>query len=171
MTQIRIPRSPTAHAAIARLRAHADRIMARDPDEIIEDRYLQRWHAFKTLMLSEYIHLYVGSDPTPWLHDHPWPSLSICLRGVLREVRDGPGGDGGSITIRPGTVALRPPRFAHRLELLSGPAITIFLAGPRLRHWGWHHQQGWIHWRRVSRRHPDGITRLLLDPPTGPPPP
>ena len=165
MTEFSVPRSPAGHAAMTRLLARAERIMQRDPDEIIEDRYLVRWHTVRTVFFAEYIHLYVGSDPTLWLHDHPWPSASLCLRGVLREVRDGPGGDGRSVTIRPGTIALRCPRHSHRFDLLAGPAVTVFYAGHRLRHWGWHHEDGWRHWRKVSRVGPDGITRAFLNPP------
>ena len=164
--QLTIPRSRSGHAAIAHMLARAERIMARDPDEIIGECYMHRWHSFKSGLVSEYIHLYLDSDPTLWLHDHPWPSLSVCLRGVLREIREGPGGDGRNITIRPGTLALRPPRAAHRLELLSGPAITLFLAGPRMRHWGWHTDSGWRHWRQSTRVGADGVTRVLLKPPS-----
>ena len=167
VTRFAMPRSRSGHAAMARLLARAERIMERDPDEVIGERYMRRWHSVKTLFFAEYIHLYLGSDPTLWLHDHPWPSASICLRGVLREVRDGPGGDGRSVTIRPGTVALRPPQHAHRLELLTGPAVTAFYAGPRLRHWGWHLDTGWRHWAGVSRVGEDGVTRVFLDPPDG----
>ena len=165
MTQLFIPRSRSAQATIARLLTRAERIMEREPDEIIGERYMHRWHSFKTRFLSEYIHLYLGSDPTLWLHDHPWPSLSICLRGVMREIRDGPGGDGQTVTIRQGTMTLRPPRVAHRLALVSGPAITLFCAGPRLREWGWHTDTGWVHWRNVSRVGADGVTRVFLRPP------
>lgn len=171
MTELSIPRSPSGHAAIARLLARAERIMAREPDEIIGERYMQRWHSVKTPFFSEYIHLYVGSDPTLWLHDHPWPSASLCLRGVLREIRQGPGGDGRSITIRPGTIALRSPGFSHRLELLTGPAITAFYTGPRVRQWGWHLEEGWRHWRQVSRVGQDGVTRVHLKPPRRTTPP
>ena len=165
MTGTSIHRSAYGRAAMASLLARAERIMERDPDEIIGERYMRRWHCLKTPLFAEYVHLYIGSDPSPWLHDHPWPSFSLCLRGVLREIREGPGGDGRSLTIRPGTVALRSPRHAHRLELLAGPAVTAFYAGPRLRHWGWHLNDGWRHWRTLSRVDPDGVTRMHLDPP------
>lgn len=165
MTEFAIPRNAAARAAIARLLSRAELIMEREPDETFGDRYMLRWHLLRTAFLSEYLHLYVGSDPTPWLHDHPWPSLSLCLRGALREVREGPGGDGRRTTIRPGTVALRSPGSAHRIELLAGPAITLFVAGPRIRRWGWHAADGWRHWRTAQRVGADGVTRAVFDPP------
>ena len=165
MNQLSIPRSRSGHATLARLRARAQRIMEREPDEIIGERYMQRWHSFKSALFSEYIHLYLGSDPTPWLHDHPWPSISICLRGLLREIREGPGGDGESVTIRAGAVSLRSARFAHRLELLTGPAVTLFIAGPRLRRWGFHHDTAWVHWRDATRIDGRGVAHVVLPPP------
>ena len=165
MTLLSIPRSPSGHAALARLLNRAERIMDREPDEIIGERYMQRWHSFKSRLVSEYVHLYLGSDPTLWLHDHPWPSISICLRGVLREIRNGPGGEGKDITIRPGSVSVRSARFAHRLELLTGPAITLFVAGPRLRRWGFHHDTRWVHWTDATRVDARGVAHVHLPPP------
>lgn len=165
MTELSILHYAAGRATIARLLARAERIMDREPDEIIEDRYLLRWHSVKTSLFSEYIHLYIGSDPTQWLHDHPWPSASLCLHGVLREVRDTSGRHRRSVTITPGTIALRTARHSHRLELLTGLAITAFYAGPRLRRWGWHLEDGWRHWREVSRMEQDGVTRVFLKPP------
>ena len=171
MTAPSMHTSRLRRAAIGLLLARAERIMARDPDEIIGDRYMRRWHSVRSALFSEYIHLYLGSDPTPFLHDHPWPSASICLRGTLREIRDGPGGEGATVTISPGTVSLRSARFAHRLELLSGPAVTLFLAGPRIRPWGWHLDDGWRHWQSMSGIGRDGVTRVDLDPPDDRSPP
>ncbi len=165
MTEISLEQLPYCRAAMARLLANAECIIQRDPNEIIGDRYLKRWHCFRSPLASQYVHLYLGSDPTPWLHDHPWPSASLCLRGVLRENRARPGDDPRTTIIRPGTLSLRSARLAHRLELVSGPALTIFLAGPRIRQWGWHLDHGWRHWRTASRVHPDGVTRVHLPPP------
>ena len=164
MTEFTLPGNAATRAALARLLDRADRIMERDPDEVIGDRYMQRWHLHRGRLSSLYLHLYLGSDPTPWLHDHPWPSLSLCLRGVLREIRKSPRGDPLAATVRPGTVSFRPPRFAHRLELVAEPAITLFLAGPRLRQWGWHHPAGWTHWKTAQRIGEDGVIRVHLPP-------
>lgn len=151
-------------AALRRLHAHAERAMSGPPDEIIGDAYLRRWHRAKHPLLSCYVHLYVGDDPQPWTHDHPWPSLSLCLRGTLHEhARDRRGRPRGT-TIAPGTLACRGARFAHRLELTSSIALTLFLAGPRVREWGWHLPRGWVPWHEISGVDPDGVTRVRIPP-------
>lgn len=143
-----------------RLRVRADRAMTGPPDEIIEDRYLRRWHFLRGPALSLYLHLYVGGDPCAWPHDHPWPSLSLCLRGILAETGERRDGSRRTAKIYPGTLAFRPARFSHRLDLVSGPAVTLFLAGPRLRRWGWHLPGGWRPWHEVSGVDADGVTRM-----------
>jgi hypothetical protein len=42
----------------------------------------------------------------------------------------------------------RGPDFSHRLELINGhPAETLFITGPKVRDWGFHCPNGWVHWR------------------------
>ena len=152
--------SPLLGRALAhRLHAHAEQAMSRTPDEIIADDYLRRWHLAKGRACSYYVHLYLGDDPAPWLHDHPWPSLSLCLRGILHEHGVDRRGRRTRTEITPGTLAWRPASFAHRLDLVSSRAITLFLAGPRVREWGWNLPEGWRPWHEVSGVDPDGVTR------------
>ena len=160
MNAFSIPRSRAGHAFLSVLTDHAERIMQRPPDEIIGDRYMRRWHAVRTPIFCEYIHLYVGDDPIECLHDHPWPSASICLRGALQETTSIAGDTCELSRITPGTVSVRSARFSHRLQLVTGPAVTLFLTGPRIRDWGWHLPTGWRHWKEVSRVDPDGVTRV-----------
>ena len=140
--------------------ARANDTMTRPPDEIIEDRYLRRWHSHRAPAASFYIHLYVGSDPCEWLHDHPWPSISLCLQGILLETSEATGAKKRTAKISRGTLAYRSARFRHRLDLVSGPAVTLLLAGPRLRKWGWHLRGGRRPWHEVSGVDTDGITRM-----------
>ncbi len=150
--------------ALDRLCLRAHQAMTRPPDEIIEDRYLRRWHSLRSTALSLYVHLYVGSDPCAWTHDHPWPSLSLCLRGILIETAELADRRKQTSRISRGTLAFRPPRFAHRLDLVSGPAVTLFLAGPRLREWGWQLPGGWRAGHEVSGVDEDGVTRMRIAP-------
>ena len=145
--------------ALRHLQRRVDQSMRRPPDEIIGDRYLRRWHSTKSPVSSLYLHLYVGNDPVPWPHDHPWPSFSLCLRGVIRETCRTSDGQRRSTTISAGTFSYRPASFAHRLGLVVAPAVTIFLTGPHLREWGWYLPGGWCHWSTVSGLDPDGVTR------------
>lgn len=76
------------------------------------------------------------------LHDHPWDSTSIVLRGELREVLAGdswPGhGDsyqaGESRILRPGSITSRRAK------------------------WGFHCPNGWRHWREFTDPLTNGAT-------------
>lgn len=171
MTEFAIPGDAALPAAIARLLSRAGRTMERGPDEAIGDRCPPRRHLLRSAILSGSLQLHAGSDPTPRRLGRLRPSLPLRLRGLLREIRQGPGGDGRRTTVRPGTVALRPARRAHRIEPLAGPAVTVFAAGPRIRRPGWHAADGWRHWRTAQRVGADGVTRAVFGPPpqAGPP--
>ena len=155
---------------IASLCARAERTMQTPADEIIADDYLRRWHRFKHPAASHYLHLYVGNDPAPWYHDHPWPSLSLCVRGFLIERGIDSRGHAHRLEIVPGTLAYRAPSYSHTLELVSRFAVTLFFTGPHVREWGWHLPDGWRPWHEISRLHPDGVTRIH-DPQQEPEPP
>ena len=122
----------------------AARVMAsRGPDKIIGDDYLRRWYIIpRNPILNVYLHEYTGSDDDRALHDHPWPSLSLMLLGEVREHDHH-----GHRDIGGGEWRLRGARYAHRLELRTQAAMTLFITGPRIRSWGFHCPQGWRHWR------------------------
>ena len=142
-----------------RMLSNARSEMAAPPYEIIGNRYLRRWHAFRSSAFCKYHHLYIGNDPTPWTHDHPWPSLSLCLQGALLETLRLPCSEERTANIFPGALAYRPARTAHRLDLIRGPAVTLFFTGPHIREWGWHLPDGWHPWHELSQFDPDGVTR------------
>jgi hypothetical protein len=62
---------------------------------------------------------------------------------------------------------LRDPPARHRVELIRQylysvehrshsrelPALTLFITGPKVREWGFHCPQGFVHWRDFV--HPD----------------
>lgn len=88
------------------------------------------------------IHLILRSDDDRAFHDHPWPYLTVILRGGYYEVR--PQFDKSGIyqgaTRKwhgPGSVLLRRARSWHRLELPpDGVAVTLFITGPKRQAWG-----------------------------------
>ena len=90
-----------------------------------------------------YYHRILRDDDDRALHDHPWPSFSIMIKGQLREVLE----DGPRVVLA-GDCIYRGPEMAHRLELIDGqPAETLFITGPRVREWGFHCPKGWVHWQ------------------------
>ncbi len=119
----------------------------REPDFIIggaEDPYIRRWWLKRERESgSMYLHQIIRDDDDRALHDHPWPSTSIVLRGTLREVLP----DGESRLLKPGSITSRAAKDAHRLEVVDGPVWTLFVTGPVERSWGFHCPKGWVPWR------------------------
>lgn len=109
--------------------------------------YLRRWHLIpRNKLLNCYLHHFIGNDDGPELHDHPWWSLSIVLRGGYWDVlpRD-------VMTLRKaGDFILRRPRTIHRVTLSKRrddalkPAWSLFLTGPVVREWGFWKAGTWI---------------------------
>lgn len=146
-----------------------DRSIPPDPQA---DHYMWRWHRFRLKWLAScYYNLVLRSDDDRSLHDHPWWNISIVLRGGYWEHTIAAGGIHQKVWRGPGSVVFRRASAAHRLELnktrgvnphlptlgnidhVPIPALTIFLCGPVLRRWGFHHPSlGWTdakHWDSV----------------------
>jgi hypothetical protein len=75
-----------------------------------------------------------GRDP----HDHPWPYLTVILRGGYWERRyDDLGGHISTKWHGPGSVLYRPANSWHRLDLLEGQTTwTLFCTGRYAQSWG-----------------------------------
>ncbi|ETX26593.1 hypothetical protein [Roseivivax isoporae] len=119
----------------------------REPDFVIgtPDRpYMLRWFVLpRNETFNIYYHVVMRDDDDRALHDHPWPSFSIMMKGQMREITPN-----GPRVIRAGECVYRGPDFSHRLELIDGaPAETLFITGPKVRDWGFHCPKGWVHWR------------------------
>lgn len=115
----------------------------REPDVIINGKYLKRWYLIKrNRFFNIYLHRFGESDDDRALHDHPWWSLSFLLKGELVEHRLKP-----ARHIPRFLPVIRSAKFAHRLELIKGPAWTIFITGPVIRSWGFLCPGGWKAWR------------------------
>lgn len=118
-------------------------MIRREPNVKINGDYLHRWYIVpRNRFLNVYLHRFGRSDDDRALHDHPWYSVSLLLKGEMieysfRGIRHIP-------WLRP---VFRTAKFAHRLELVQGPVWTIFITGPRIREWGFYCPTGWRHWR------------------------
>lgn len=119
----------------------------READMIIGENYLHRWYIIpRNQFFNIYLHKFYHSDDDRALHDHPWGSVSFLLKGVLKE------------HLKQGEVRLisrflpifRSAKTAHRLELCSEVAITIFITGSKTRNWGFHCPNGWIPWQQFT---------------------
>lgn len=142
-----------------------------EPHQIIgsdEDPYLRRWYVIpRNRVLNIYLHHFLRSDDDRALHDHPWPFISMVLKGGYWEHRQE-----RLITTRSyrqsGTVAFRRSNTAHRVELerddygvfgfpkpfpkKERPAWTLILTGPRMRRWGFYCPKGWVHWETFDHQ-------------------
>ncbi len=124
----------------------------REPDFLIgnpDDPYLMRWYLVpRNPIMNVYLHKMLHSDDDRALHDHPWPSMSICLHGLIGELYS----DWGSGVQyfrynQKGAVVFRSATMGHRLIIENGPAWTLFITGPRVRNWGFWCPQGWRPWQ------------------------
>lgn len=127
------------------------RIFKRAPDVVIggaEDPYLLRWHIIpRNRFFNIYLHKFLRDDDDRALHDHPWASLSLVLKGsYIEHLPD------RFRVFRRGAVIWRGPKFRHRIELFkqivgysaaapwrivrAKPVWTLFITGPRVREWG-----------------------------------
>lgn len=139
----------------------------RKPDFVIGDPsnpYMLRWWLIpRNRLLNVYLHKFCRDDDDQALHDHPWLSLSIVVRGGYYDITNGPDGTQQRRWYGPWSVIARGASSAHRVELARDPessvvgewrkpiaAWTLFITGPRIREWGFLCPQGWRHWREFT---------------------
>lgn len=115
----------------------------RQPDEIIGEQYMLRWHLRrKPGRHNLYLHRYQGSDDDRALHDHPWRSIGVVLWGRVYEITER-----GEQRLIPFIPKYRGAEYAHRLCLKSSFAFTLFFTFPKEREWGFLCPKGWVHWK------------------------
>jgi hypothetical protein len=84
------------------------------------------------------VHEILRSDRDRAPHDHPWPYLTVILKGGYTEQRY----DAGGVLVStkwhgPGSVLWRPAGSWHRLTLPDGQtATTLFMTGSYRNAWG-----------------------------------
>lgn len=130
------------------------------PEEIIgglENPYLLRWHLVpQNENFNVYLHCFKRPDDDRALHDHPWPSISIIIRGRYVEVLPDLLAAATPYSLIYHLPVIRKtrsmlsvvPRMAtspHRVELPDGDCWSLFLTGRKVREWGFHCKEGWLH--------------------------
>ena len=92
--------------------------------------------------LAARVHEILRSDSDRVFHDHPWPYVTVILRGGYCEVRplfDSSGICAGETRCwhGAGSVLIRSAKSWHRLEVPEGQsAWTLFISGPYRQRWG-----------------------------------
>lgn len=141
---------PRADACVANREPHF--VIPRLSDEV----YLNRWFVIpRNRFFNVYLHEYWLDDEDRALHDHPWWSVSLCLKGRLEEVYLRRGAQCVR-AIEAGDIVLRGAKFAHRLVVPEPGTTTLFITGPRLRTWGFLCARGWMDWRTFTARDSTG---------------
>lgn len=115
------------------------------PDRRTGANYMHRYYLFlkdrKNFPFNLTLHKIVRSDD-PIFHDHPWPYMTIVLKGGYWEHT--PVFDKNKKIIGenrifkgPGSIVRRGADEFHWLELDDeNPATTLFFMGPQQREWG-----------------------------------
>lgn len=119
----------------------------RKPDMDIGPGYMHRWYLIpRNRFFNIYLHKIIRSDDDWALHDHPWWSVSLLLKGKLLELlKDRERFPKRFIPV------VRSAELAHRLVVLDGPVWTVFITGPRIREWGFYCPKGWVHWKIFTK--------------------
>jgi hypothetical protein len=115
--------------------------------------YRTRWRIVQTPWFGMYLHRHNAHDPRDTLHDHPWPLLSIVLRGGYKERVGVPDPDGrmtvccSDRTWRAGSIHWMRHTDAHTIyKLLRSPTWTLLLVGRRQPEpsWGYWDNGQWV---------------------------
>lgn len=124
----------------------------REPDQRIGPGYLDRWYLIpRNPFFNIYLHHFLHSDDDRACHDHPWINFSYLLSGQYVEHTIAAGGVNHRKLFKAGDWKFRRAKYAHRVELIDGQGCwTLFITGPRIRHWGFHCVKGWVHWKKFT---------------------
>jgi len=104
-------------------------------DRESQEPYLTRYYLFlkdrKWFPFNIFLHNFHKSDPDD-LHDHPWPFITIILKGGYWEHTPK-----GKFWRGAGTINWAGSKSLHRVELEPGlDTWTLFIPGPTVREWG-----------------------------------
>lgn len=115
------------------------------PDRRTGADYMHRYYIFlkdrKWFPFNVTLHKIVRSDD-PIMHDHPWPYLTIILKGGYYEHTPVYNSEGKKFAEfarwrGPGSIIWRKAKEFHWLELDGDiPAVTLFFMGRQQRDWG-----------------------------------
>lgn len=115
------------------------------PDRKTGQDYMHRYYLFlkdrKWFPFNVVLHKVVKSDD-PIFHDHPWPYMTVVLKGGYYEHTPLFNDKGQKFAEfcrwrGPGSVIIRKANEYHWLELDDNrPTTTLFFMGPQQRDWG-----------------------------------
>lgn len=124
------------------------------------------WHRpvawfLQRLGIAIRIHHILRSDRGDAFHDHPWPYLTILLKGAYCEVkpvfRDGIYEGNDANIYCAGQILVRRSNSWHRLVLFDNESCwTLFITGRKQQRWGFlSHPDAKTYWREYVAQHPE----------------
>ena len=132
-------------------------------DRVDDQPYLERYYLFlkdrgDNFPFNIFLHKFLKSD-TDDLHDHPWPYVTIILKGGYYEWTPVYDANGKFLTevckwCGPGHMRKCSANSLHRIELDENVTCwTLFMPGPKQREWGFLKNNKWIQWEEyLSQR-------------------
>lgn len=149
------------------------------PDRRTNLDYMHRYYLFlknrKYFPFNITLHKIVRSDD-PIFHDHPWPYITIILKGGYWEhtpLFDKHGNKFAEFQAwrGPGSIIMRKAKEFHWLELdeTVGPATTLFVMGPQQRDWGFlvgknnkpKTKMRWVQWQNYLENYKEYHQRYI----------
>lgn len=110
---------------------------------------LQRWFLWRKLFgFSVMIHKFYRSDQDRHFHDHPWPFITFLFHSGYTEHTPR-----GTFHHSWGTLLYRPATWQHWVELTAFPTYTLVFKRMGQREWGFHTENGWIHWKQYDQHY------------------
>jgi hypothetical protein len=102
--------------------------------------HFKRWVIFGNSKFEIYLHYFSKADEDFHLHDHPWNFFSFILYGGYVEKTEK-----GFNEKKPFSFSINKAEHKHKIvKLLKKKCISIVIAGPRIREWGYQTEDGWM---------------------------
>jgi hypothetical protein len=115
-----------------------------------DEPYLTRLHLFKTPWFALMLHWFHAPDPHMDPHDHPVSFISLTVRGGYTEWRTPHVWSWGSYNRR--RLRFTRAHQVHKVVAVLPGTVTLVLAGPVVRHWGYHTTSGFVNWKVYRER-------------------
>lgn len=148
------------------------KVITRDENGIEVPYLIRRTILNISKFFSIKLHKIIQSDEI-CSHDHPWPFITIILKGGYYEWSPSHQNDSGEFIDKrispdrefeicrwhgPGSILYRPASWRHQLELKPNfmgeliPATTLVFTGKVIRKWGFFTKSGWIFWENYDKQ-------------------
>lgn len=93
------------------------------------------------------LHHFLPNSDDRDVHDHPWPFITIVLKGFYVNIERNAQGKLTAERMKPGTIRYRPATHTHCTKAGPNGCWTLVVTGPLVREWGFWLDGKWRHWR------------------------